>query len=197
MAETIPLPAVLPPNTNAGTALARLAWVLFGISTALVGARLYSKVFRVKRFARDDVLMLIAYVRQSTSRMLLRALKLTTSPGLRSGILRLRPACLSKRIWSALRVPHTSGRPGAPQVDIHRAGLLSLWPNVRSGSSWLLPSRHRWKVATCDEVLAVGLHCYTGRHEHRTTYYPVLRMWYRYSKDWKVCSSLASQDTRP
>ncbi|KAK0820108.1 hypothetical protein LTR57_005140 [Friedmanniomyces endolithicus] len=57
----IPLPAVLPPNHNAGHAVLILVWVLFGVSTALVAARAYSKIAILKRFATDDVLMSLSW----------------------------------------------------------------------------------------------------------------------------------------
>lgn len=60
----LPLPAVLPPNLNAGHAVLILVWVLFGVSTALVAARAYSKIAILKRFATDDVLMSLSWVRR-------------------------------------------------------------------------------------------------------------------------------------
>ncbi len=63
----IPLPAVLPPNHNAGHAVLILVWVLFGVSTALVAARAYSKIAILKRFATDDVLMSLSWVMRRES----------------------------------------------------------------------------------------------------------------------------------
>ncbi|KAK5112877.1 hypothetical protein LTR85_011104 [Meristemomyces frigidus] len=61
MAETVPLPDVIPPNHNDGPPLTILTWTLFGIATVLMAGRLYSKVFKVKRFGLDDVTMSVAW----------------------------------------------------------------------------------------------------------------------------------------
>ncbi|KAK0319594.1 hypothetical protein LTR54_007208 [Friedmanniomyces endolithicus] len=57
----IPLPAVFPPNHNAGRSVLILVWILFGASTALVAARIYSKIAILTRFATDDVLMSLSW----------------------------------------------------------------------------------------------------------------------------------------
>ncbi|KAK1814339.1 hypothetical protein LTR12_011236, partial [Friedmanniomyces endolithicus] len=57
----IPLPAKFPPNHDAGHAVLILVWVLFGVSTALVAARAYSKIAILNRFATDDVLMSLSW----------------------------------------------------------------------------------------------------------------------------------------
>ncbi|KAI9708783.1 MAG: hypothetical protein M1820_003738 [Bogoriella megaspora] len=62
LADAYPMPDVLPPNNNSGNALVDLTWVLFGLSTLLMAARLYSKLFKIKRFGLDDAFMLIAWI---------------------------------------------------------------------------------------------------------------------------------------
>ncbi|KAK0250383.1 hypothetical protein LTS09_014535 [Friedmanniomyces endolithicus] len=57
----IPLPAKFPPNHNAGHSVLILVWILFGVSTALVAARAYSKIAILKRFATDDLLMSLSW----------------------------------------------------------------------------------------------------------------------------------------
>ena len=59
---SFPFPKVLPPNNNAGPPLVDASWVLFGLSTVLMAGRLYSKIAKLRRFAVDDGLMLIAWV---------------------------------------------------------------------------------------------------------------------------------------
>jgi hypothetical protein len=57
-----PMPPEIPPDQNAGTVLTILTWTLFGISGLLMGGRLFSKIVRLKHFALDDGMMLIALV---------------------------------------------------------------------------------------------------------------------------------------
>ncbi|TKA82578.1 hypothetical protein B0A55_01185 [Friedmanniomyces simplex] len=61
MIPEIPLPAVFPPNHNAGHSVIILLWTLFGASTLLVAARAYSKICILKRFATDDILMSLSW----------------------------------------------------------------------------------------------------------------------------------------
>lgn len=60
----IPLPDTFPPNENSGESLVWLTWVLLAITTVVLVARLASKLLVLKRFAIDDVLMVIAWVRR-------------------------------------------------------------------------------------------------------------------------------------
>ena len=60
--DVYPLPAILPPNDSKGPALVNTAWVFLGVSTVLVFGRLYSKIFKLKRFSLDDALILFAWV---------------------------------------------------------------------------------------------------------------------------------------
>ncbi|KAK5682520.1 hypothetical protein LTS10_005648 [Elasticomyces elasticus] len=57
----IPLPAVIPPNDNAGTALSVITWTLFGVGTTVMAARAFSKIVILKRFALDDILMYLSW----------------------------------------------------------------------------------------------------------------------------------------
>ena len=59
---TYVLPAVLPSNENNAYALVDTAWPFLGISTVLMIGRLYSKIFKLHRYALDDGLMLFAWV---------------------------------------------------------------------------------------------------------------------------------------
>ena len=58
----IPLPAVFPPDLNAGDALCIVTWILTAVSTALIFGRVVSKLFVLKRVAGDDALMLLSWV---------------------------------------------------------------------------------------------------------------------------------------
>lgn len=61
--DVFPLPKVLPSNENKGPALVDTAWVFWIASTVVTVGRLYSKIVKLKRFALDDGLMLLAWVR--------------------------------------------------------------------------------------------------------------------------------------
>ena len=53
--------------TNRGTSLVILAWVLFAVSTAIVGLRLWTRAFRVRRITADDYVILAGTVSEFSS----------------------------------------------------------------------------------------------------------------------------------
>lgn len=57
----IPLPTVIPPNDNAGTALCVITWTLFGVGTIVLAARAFSKIVILKQLALDDILMYLSW----------------------------------------------------------------------------------------------------------------------------------------
>ena len=62
--QTPPTPSAedMPPNENPGDALCIMTWVMLGVATVLVGARMMSKAFVLRRLRLDDVFMLLTWV---------------------------------------------------------------------------------------------------------------------------------------
>lgn len=57
-----PLPDHLPLDHDLGDGLMAMTWVMLAISTVFVAARTISKLFILRRFRLDDVLLLLTWV---------------------------------------------------------------------------------------------------------------------------------------
>ena len=183
----IPLPAKFPPNHNAGRSVLILVWILFGASTALVAARIYSKIAILKRFATDDVLMSLSWVRhRMTPEPAWSIWKLTPQPGFHIGLLRRHSAFVSLRAWPALRIPHHPDIIPAIEVGLRRICLLHRRPSRWASQLHSLPAQHHRQSSAWHAVLAVVTGCITDRDQHRSTHCDVFHLRHEPCLYWNV-----------
>ena len=69
-----PMPTSIPDDHNIGDGLAIMTWVMLAASTVLIGARMVSKTFILRRFRIDDIFLLLTWVSLTSSPTLCRML---------------------------------------------------------------------------------------------------------------------------